>query len=131
MTTLTFDLPAMYGDHHVAEVRRLLFALPGVGKIYASSSFRLVELEYDPAQITPDAITTVLDESGYMSDLALPNETAVPATEANGRSFFRQTAVYQQTGKTVGFSQQMPHTVGNQGQPLWPCPGVGPIQMED
>jgi len=131
VTTITFDLPAMYGDHHVAEVRRLLFTLPGIGNIYASSSFHLVELEYDPVQITPDTIKNILDESGYIGDLVLPEETAVPATEANGRSFSRHTAVYQQTGKTVGFAQTMTHTAGHEGRSLWPCPGIDPIQMED
>jgi len=30
MEVLSLELPAMYGDHHVVEVRRLLFELPGV-----------------------------------------------------------------------------------------------------
>jgi hypothetical protein len=40
MNTLTLELPAIYGDHHVLEVRRILFELPGIEDVYASSNFR-------------------------------------------------------------------------------------------
>ena len=30
MKVLTLELPAMYGDHHVVDVRRILFDMPGV-----------------------------------------------------------------------------------------------------
>ena len=41
MNKVTIDLPSMYGDHHVQEVRRLLFDLDGVEEVYASSAFQL------------------------------------------------------------------------------------------
>jgi len=37
------ELPAMYGDHHVTEVRHILLGLDGVKDVYASSGFRVVE----------------------------------------------------------------------------------------
>ena len=40
-------VPAMYGDHHVLEVRRILLALPGVAEVNASSCFQVVEVSYD------------------------------------------------------------------------------------
>lgn len=128
MTTMNVSLPAMYGDHHVAEVRRLLLALPGVHDVYASSAFQAVEVTFDPAQIDPDAIEGTLGEAGYLGELALPAESGKPVTESNGSAkYFRHTAVYAQTGRAVGFGQ----TVSFEGRPLWPCPGLGPVAMMD
>ncbi len=128
MEKLTLDLPAMYGDHHVLEVRRIVLELPGVSDVYASSCFHVVEVAYDPAQIQADAIHAALEAAGYLEPLAMPLEPAV-ASSQDGRqsSFFRHTAAYRQTGKVVSFAQQ----VTNSGRPLWPCPGMGPIQRID
>lgn len=128
MQTLSLSLPAMYGDHHVAEVRRLLLALPGVEDVYASSAFQVAEVAYDPAQIVPSAIEATLDDAGYLGDLSLAFESGKPVTESNGSAkYYRHTAVYAQTGRAVGFGQ----TVANEGRPLWPCPGMGPVAMMD
>lgn len=128
MTTMTVSLPAMYGDHHVAEVRRLLLALPGVQDVYASSAFQAAEVTFDPAQIQPASIEKTLGEAGYLGELALPVESGKPVTESNGSAkYFRHTAVYTQAGRTVGFGQ----VVANEGRPLWPCPGMGPVARMD
>lgn len=127
MSTITLDLPVMYGDHHVVEVRRILSALPGIADIYASSSFHIVEINYDAAQLTPDAIKTTLDEYGYLGELPLSKETDIAATENNGQTFFRHTAAFKQTGQVVNFGQNVPYS----GRPLWPCPGIGTIKREE
>jgi hypothetical protein len=128
MKTLTLDLPVLYGDHHVLEVRRILQALEGIEDVYASSCFRLAEITYDPARIDPDTIKSRLDEAGYLRDLTFPIEAWQASPEQNGSdSFFRHTAVYPPTGMTVGFAQQVAYT----GRPLWPCPGIGAIQAMD
>ena len=114
----------MYGDHHVTAVRRLLLALPGIKVVYASSSFRVIEVQYDAALLTPKQIEAALDEAGYMGELSLPVETGLAATENGGRAFFRHTAAFEQTGKSVGFTQN----VAYDGRPLWPCPGMGVIR---
>ena len=44
MKKISLDLPTLFGDHHVTEVRRLLLELPGVAEVYASSSFQIVEV---------------------------------------------------------------------------------------
>ncbi|HID51143.1 MAG TPA: copper chaperone [Anaerolineae bacterium] len=119
----TIELPTLYGDHHVLEIRRLLFDLPGVEDVYASSCFHLVEVQYDDAALTPDQIRTVLDEAGYMGELPMPAETGRAATENGGQTWFRHTAVFEQTGQVVNFGQTVPYN----GRPLWPCPGIGPI----
>ncbi len=119
------DVPAMYGDHHVVEVRRILLEMPGVEEVFASSSFHAVEVEYDPAQVSADKIEAKLDEAGYLGELSVPSETDIPASQPNGKgkTFFRHTAAYEQTRQTVSFTQKITFS----GRPLWPCPGLGAL----
>ena len=131
MATFSRDLPAMFGDHHVTEVRSLLMALPGVEDVYASSSFRIVEVQYDESVLKSDEIETKLEEAGYTDDLpvkvergALDEADSFSATNGD-KPFFRQTAAYEQTGQSISFAQQVPFA----GRPLWPCPGMGPIEV--
>lgn len=135
MKKLNLDLPAMYGDHHVTEVRRLVSELPGIGEVYASSSFRVLEVSYDPDQVSPDDITRKLDEAHYLGDLMVPIEIDTPAvrkTNGNGNGGgnghrFRHTIAYAQTGSRVSFKQSTP----SGGRPLWPCPGLGSLPIQD
>jgi len=117
MKCLTLELPAMYADHHVTEVKRILAELPGIGTIYASSAFQTVEIEYDESLTGRTDIEGVLDAAGYLSGLAIPNETREPSE----RPFFRHTAAAIQVGKAVNFTQDIPAAA----RPLWPCPGIG------
>lgn len=120
METFSLNLPSMFGDHHVLEVRRILSGLSGIAAVYASSSFRLVELEYDPALITPDRIRAALQEAGYLEALAVPIEIGAAVEPDSERPFFRQTAAFPNIQKTVSFTQEIPAAV----RPLWPCPGL-------
>ena len=52
METTTYEIPSMYGDHHVIEVRRILQLIPGVEEVYASSAFQAVEVTFDPDKVT-------------------------------------------------------------------------------
>jgi len=113
----------MYGDHHVTAVRLLLLGLPGVKIVYASSSFRVVEVQYDEKQLTPAQIETALNDAGYIGEMPMPTETGVASSQNGGQTYFRHTAAFEQTGKSVGFTQQLSH----EGRPLWPCPGMGVI----
>lgn len=126
MQSLTVKVPAMYGDHHVVEVRRLLFELPGVEDVYASSSFHLVEVQFDETKLDPSQIETTLDEAGYLGELPIPEENATPRIRGNGQEqgFFRHTAAHAHTGHVVSFAQTIPYA----GRPLWPCPGMGPLK---
>lgn len=126
MERYSIDLPTMFGDHHVTEVRRLLLELPGVADVYASSSFQVVEVEYDETRLDPELIEKTLDEAGYLGELAIPVERGAIGERKNGdRPFFRHTAAYEQTGKAVSFAQKVPYA----GRPLWPCPGMGPLEQ--
>lgn len=129
MDTLTLDLPAMYGDHHVLDVRRMLLDLPGVKEVYASSAFQVVEVTFDPDEVAAADIEAVLDEAGYLEPLTVPLESHVAAYQGNGDTvtYFRHSTAYAQTGNVAGFAQQVSYT----GRPLWPCPGMGRIPAMD
>jgi copper chaperone CopZ len=123
---IILDLPAMYADHHVMEVRRLLTGMPGIQDVYASSAYKVVEATYDTRTVSEEAIRKVLDEAGYMGELVFPRESGEEAKA--GGVFFRHTAAYQPNRAEVSFGQN----VDGMGRPLWPCPGMGVIKkMEE
>lgn len=106
MVALVFSVPAMYADHHVAEVRRILFEVPGVRQVYASSAFAVVEVDFDAAQTSEEALERCLADAGYLSELPVPTESSEPSREtaAAGR-FRRNTASDASSGSTVTFRQ--------------------------
>lgn len=124
MEKKTFNLPTMYGDHHVVEVRRILLEIPGVQDVYASSSFQVVEVAYEPEQVTEQSLVQRLEEAGYLGEMAVKAESGLAATQDNGgNGHFRHTNSYEGTKHMVAFTQRVQYT----GRPLWPCPGFGPI----
>ena len=129
MTLLTLELPAMYGDHHVVEVKRLLMDLDGVDEVYASSGFRAAEITYNAKKVTKKDILSTLDKSGYIGELFIPVEMGVPVNERNSAedTYYRHTEAFAQTGSVVSFAQK----VGHEGRALWPCPGMKPITSMD
>jgi len=128
MNKTTFELPTMYGDHHVLEVRQILLAIPGVTDVYASSAFQVVEVTYDPEKVNDLEIRVKLDEAGYLGEWSVVAEKGTPVSATNSDEiFFRHTAVYEQTKQVVSFAQ----SVGDVGRPLWPCPGMGVIKTMD
>ena len=122
MNSLVLEAPAMYADHHVQEVRRILLAMPGIEEVNASSAFHAVEVGFDPDRIGEDAIRKALTETGYMSELVTPAESGNPAFsgEGNGEIFYRHSEAIEAIDANVGFEQAIP----NAGRPLWPCPGM-------
>jgi copper chaperone CopZ len=127
MDTITVDLATMYGDHHVTEVRRILLDIPGVEDLYASSAFHQVQVTFDKKKTSEKEILEKLEEAGYTGEL--PVEVEIPgARSSNGDEppFFRHSASYTQTKQAVSFSQN----VAYQGRPLWPCPGMGPLEVK-
>lgn len=124
MEAISIDLPAMYGDHHVMEVRHLLFELPGVTEVYASSSFHIVEVQFDETKLDAGQIEQTLDKAGYLGELLVPVEKGALSERKNGdKPFFRHTAVHESTGQDISFAQKVPYA----GRALWPCPGMGPL----
>lgn len=129
MEKKSFELPTMYADHHVVEVRRILLEMPGVEDVYASSAFQVVEVTYDPEVLPESEILGKLEENGYLGELPIKAEVGIPAISKNGDEvYFRHTEVYEQTKDTIGFAQNVSYA----GRPLWPCPGVGVLKtMEE
>ncbi len=129
MQVITVDLPAMYGDHHVVEVRRILLQMPGVAEVYASSGFRVAEITFDPAKVDLEAIKARLDEAGYIGELPIPEEVASESASTGNvrKGFFRHTAAYETNNQVVSFGQ----TVNYESRALWPCPGMTPLRGMD
>jgi copper chaperone CopZ len=75
MQQIILSIPAMWADHHVIAVKRLLAPISGVENVYASSAFKQVLIEFDPAKTSQDALVKVLSDAGYA-----PGEEKVPAT---------------------------------------------------
>jgi copper chaperone CopZ len=128
METKSFETPALYGDHHVTEARRILMELEGVVDVYASSAFQTIEVTYDDSKINDLQIAMKLDEAGYLGEWTLPIETGAAAQQGGEeKPFFRHTTTYETVKKTVSFAQH----VSYQGRPLWQCPGIGAVKMEE
>lgn len=125
MAKVTIEIPTMYGDHHVLEVRKILLSIPGVEDVYASSAFGFVEITYDPSKVNDLELKMKLDEAGYLGEWSLPVELSVPATEKTEHpKYFRHTAVFETTKGVISFAQNISYS----GRPLWPCPGMGVIK---
>jgi len=127
MTDFSLELPVMYGDHHVQEVRRVLFGIEGVKEVYASSSFFTVNISYDAKKTNQKKIKTALEKAGYGGELAIPLEPTIPVTEREGEKYFRRTTSSTQTENIIGFEQN----VGYQGRSQWPVPGMGILDVAE
>jgi copper chaperone CopZ len=125
----SFNVPTLYGDHHVLEVRRILTEIPGVQGVYASSAFQVVEVDYDESLTNDLEIALKLDEAGYLGEWTAPIETgAIQQGDTDNKPFFRHTEVYETARQVVSFSQK----VDSSARVLWPCPGMGVVKsMED
>jgi copper chaperone CopZ len=127
METKVFEAPALYADHHVTEVRQILLELPGVSEVYVSSAFQVIEVKFDPKKIKAEKIAARLEEAGYLGELPLLTEPGIPVERKDGDGQFRHTAVYETVKGTVSFAQRVAYS----GRPLWPCPGIGTIKMDE
>jgi copper chaperone CopZ len=126
MASLSLELPTMFGDHHVIEVRRILLEFDGVSDVYASSGFGVVEVEYNNKKTPKKDLVDALEKAGYMGDFKMALEPSTPANEDVKGAYFRHTEAMEQTGNTVSFEQN----VRVQRSPLWPCPGMGPVKTQ-
>lgn len=127
MKTKTFEAPALYGDHHVTEVRRILLGMEGVVDVYASSAFQTIQVTFDPEKIQEETIEARLREAGYLDELPVPAEPGGAVRKVEDDGIYRHTAVYETVKNTVTFAQRVPYS----GRPLWPCPGMGVVKVEE
>jgi copper chaperone CopZ len=126
--TKSFEVPALYADHHVTELRHILIGLEGVKEVYASSAFQVVEVTYDEDKINELEIASRLDESGYLGEWTMPVELATAAQPGDGQvPYFRHTTTYETIKQTVSFAQN----VNNNQRSLWRCPGMGTVVTDE
>ncbi|MCL4488117.1 MAG: heavy-metal-associated domain-containing protein [Chloroflexi bacterium] len=89
MDKITLTVPALYADHHVIVVKRLLSPLPGVENVVVSSAFKELAIEFDAAKTSADVLVKTLTAAGYAPGLEpvverTPDATPDPAWEALG-----------------------------------------------
>jgi copper chaperone CopZ len=65
MERVTFNLPAMWADHHTLAVREALNQVDGVEKVIASALYKDVLVKYDPAKVDSSTLETALAQAGY------------------------------------------------------------------
>jgi len=65
MENLELTIPAMYADHHVTNVKRLLAPIQGVENVLASSAFKAIVVEFDAGKTSKDALVKALSDAGY------------------------------------------------------------------
>ncbi|HDD61994.1 MAG: hypothetical protein DRI65_13515 [Chloroflexota bacterium] len=127
MTSFSVELPMMYGDHHVIEVRHVLLEIEGVEEVYASSSFHTVNVDYNSKKTNQKSIKAALEKAGYSGELEIDVEPSIPVTEREGEKYFRRTTSSTQTENIIGFEQN----VGYQGRSQWPIPGMGILDVAE
>jgi hypothetical protein len=71
----SISLPAMFGDHHVVQVRQIVAALPGVKDIRASASRHAISVTFNRAQLTIEAICAALAKGGFAPGAAAAEAT--------------------------------------------------------
>jgi copper chaperone CopZ len=65
MEKVTFNIPAMWADHHTLAVRQALGQVDGVSKVIASAMYKDVLIKYDPSVVDSDTLAQTLVEAGY------------------------------------------------------------------
>lgn len=80
MASLELTIPAMWADHHVTRVKRLLSPIAGVEDVLASSAFKAVVIEYDEKKTSEAALIKTLTDAGYA-----PGELEVVERNPDGK----------------------------------------------
>jgi copper chaperone CopZ len=65
MDKVVLSIPTMWADHHILAVRQALGQVSGVTEVVASSMYKDVVIQYDPAATNPDALAQTLARAGY------------------------------------------------------------------
>ena len=65
MEQVTLTIPALWADHHVITVKRLLSPISGVENVFASSAFKQVMVEFDAGKTSQAALVKALTDAGY------------------------------------------------------------------
>ncbi len=70
MAEVSFVVPGMYADHHVAAVIEALKGLSGVSSVVASSLRKKLTVTYDAGDASPEKLEAALAAAGYEAEKA-------------------------------------------------------------
>jgi copper chaperone CopZ len=65
MEKVTFNIPALWADHHTLAVREALLRVGGVKEVIASSLYQDVLVKFDPDAVSAEELATALADAGY------------------------------------------------------------------
>ena len=65
METMTVTAPNISCEHCQRAIEGAVGALPGVQSVHVEVPSKTVQVSYDPAQVSREAIAATLDEEGY------------------------------------------------------------------
>ena len=65
MKQATFIVPDMTCKHCVMRVTRAIGEQPGTADVQVDLKSKRATFQYDPAQVTPDAIVAAITDAGY------------------------------------------------------------------
>jgi copper chaperone CopZ len=65
MEKVVLDVPTLWADHHVLEVRDALTKLEGVEDVYASSAWKQVMVTYEDGKVDSAVLEEALATAGY------------------------------------------------------------------
>lgn len=116
MESLVITIPTLFGDHHTIAVHAILGALEGIKKVYVSTAFRQVSVEFDPKKIKQEAVLKALADQGYDQ-----GEYELAYADNLEHKIKRHTAAHTGVGDTISFAESQPAW---KGKALWPCPGL-------
>lgn len=78
--TATLFAPDINCGHCQQHISRDLSNYPGIGKVTASPQTKLVEVEYDPDQVSIESIKSVLWAAGYPAKEVIAGEQKASIT---------------------------------------------------
>jgi len=65
MERITFSTPTLFADHHILAVRKKLLEMNGVDSVIASSMYRDVTIDFDPANVSAEELQEAVESAGY------------------------------------------------------------------
>ncbi|HDQ71064.1 MAG TPA: copper chaperone [Chloroflexi bacterium] len=65
MEKMALDVPNLWADHHVLDVRDALASLEGIGDVYVSSAWKQILVNYDADKTDEATIEKALLDAGY------------------------------------------------------------------
>jgi len=65
MAKTTLDVPTLWADHHVLQVRDALVNLDGVNDVYASAAWKQVLVNYNNKKVKKADLEKALANAGY------------------------------------------------------------------